>query len=131
MAGREIFTSKEATEILASKDEVTRRRLLNERLERILEMPEDERIAALEDMLNDEAYLTDEDRVKTVRTRMDILTDMPEEKRDVLLSALKKAISAWTFDRKLMEEQALEAAVRGYTPLKKSSVYAMFRSMLA
>jgi len=131
VAGREIFTSKEATEILASKDEVTRRRLLNERLERILEMPEDERIAALEDMLNDEAYLTDEDRVKTVRTRMDILTDMPEEKRDVLLSALKKAISAWTFDRKLMEEQALEAAVRGYTPLKKSSVYAMFRSMLA
>lgn len=131
MAGREIFTSKEATEILASKDEDMRRRLLSERLERILEMPEDERIAALEDMLNDESDLTDEDRVKIVKTRMDILIDMPEERRDTLISALKKVMSAWTFTRKLMEEQALEAAVRGYTPLKKSSVYAMFRSMLA
>ncbi|MCX9011348.1 MAG: hypothetical protein OIN66_09520 [Candidatus Methanoperedens sp.] len=131
MAGREIFTSKEATEILASKDEDMRRRLLSERLERIIGMPEDERIAALEDMLNDESDLTDEDRVKVVKTRMDILIDMPEEKRDILISALKKVMSAWTFDRKLMEEQALEAAVKGYTPLKKLSMYAMLRSMLA
>lgn len=130
MAGREIFTSKEATEILASKDEGMRRRILNERLHRILGMPADERIAALEDMLNDEAELTDEDRVKVVKTRMDILTGMPEDKRNILINALKKVMSAWTFDRKLMEEQALEAAVRGYPPLRRLSMFAMLRSML-
>ena len=66
MAVENITTMKEATELLASKHEEERRKILTSRMERVLEMPEEERIAAIRDMLGAEGELSEEDRVKVI-----------------------------------------------------------------
>lgn len=131
VAAGDIFTKKEAAQMLASKHENDRRRILTERLERILSMPEEERVAAIGDMLEAEGELSDEDRAKVVKTRLEIFTEFPKEKRDILMGALKKVMSSWTGDRKIMERQAVLAATQDYFILKKMAIRAIYNRMLA
>ncbi len=130
MAAEGIPTVKDAAEVLASKSEEDRHKILDIRIRRILEMPEEERIAAIEDMLNAEGLLPPEERVKIVKTRINVITELPTEKRDILMEAFGKAISSWTDDRKLMERRAILAVTQGSFILEKMIIRAMFNKML-
>ncbi len=120
----------EMMQMLASKPEEDRRQILAARMEAFSTMPEDKRIAAITDMLDGIAELSEEDRIKIVKSRTDHMTKLPKDKREVLMGSLKKIMSAWPEERKMMEKRAVMAATQDYFILKRMMVRNMFKKML-
>ena len=75
--------------------------------------------------------LTEDERIKIVKTRTNILTKVPKEKRTVLMGTLKDIMSVWTPERKMMEQRALIAATEDYFLLKKIMVQKMFKRLMS
>ncbi len=121
----------EAVQMLASKPDEDRRKILGARMEQFSTMPEDKRMVAISDMLDAVSELSEEDRKKIVKTRTDIITKLPKEKRENLMGTLKKVMSTWSDERKMMEKQAVMAATQDYFILKRMMVRMMFKKMLA
>jgi excinuclease UvrABC nuclease subunit len=121
----------EVMQMLASKPEEERRRILQARMEQFSALPEDERVAAIADMLDGLSELSGDDRVKIVKTRTDIITSLPREKREVLMGSLRKVMASWSDERKMMEKQDVMAATQDYFILKRMLVRMMFKKMLA
>jgi hypothetical protein len=74
--------------------------------------------------------LTEDERIKIVKTRTNILTKLPKEKRTVLMGTLKEIMSVWTPERKMIEQRALMAATEDYFLLKKIMVRKMFSRLM-
>jgi coproporphyrinogen III oxidase-like Fe-S oxidoreductase len=100
-------------------------------MEQFSTMPEDKRTMAISDMLDAVSELPEQDRIKIVRTRIDIMTALPKQKKEALMGTLKKVMSTWSQDRKMMEKQAVMAATQDYFILKRMMVRMMFKKMLA
>ncbi|MCX9013340.1 MAG: hypothetical protein OIN89_00840 [Candidatus Methanoperedens sp.] len=131
MKAEKIDQMMEAVQILASKSEGDRRKILGARMEQFSTMPEDKRTMAISDMLDAVSELPEQDRIKIVRTRIDIMTALPKQKKEALMGTLKKVMSTWSQDRKMMEKQAVMAATQDYFILKRMMVRMMFKKMLA
>jgi len=121
----------EAVQMLASKPDEERRKILGIRLEQFSTTTEDKRMMAISDMLDAIGELSEGDRRKIVKTRTDIITGLPKEKRDILMGTLKKVIAKWPEDRKKMEKHDIMAATQDYFILKRILVRMIFKKMLA
>ncbi|MCK5660863.1 MAG: hypothetical protein KAH86_05835, partial [Methanosarcinales archaeon] len=120
----------EVMQMMASKPEEERQKILSARMEKISTMPDDKRLAAITDMLDSLEELSEEDRIKVVKTRTDIITKLPKEKRQILMGTLKKAMSPWSDERKMMEKRAVMAATQDYFVLKRMMVRMMFKKLM-
>ena len=61
---------------------------------------------------------------------MDIITNLPRQKRDIFMADLKKVMTYWPEERKIMEMQSVNAATQEYFILKRMIVRRMFRKIL-
>ncbi len=121
----------EVIEMLASKPEEERAKILGARMEQFSEMPDDKRIEAIGEMLDAAGELPEDAMFKVVKTRTDIMTKLPKDKRMVLMGTLKQIMSKWPDDRKMLEKRAGMAATQDYFILKRMMVRNMFKKMLA
>ena len=121
----------EVMQMMASKPEEERHKILGARMEHFSTMPDDKRLAGITDMLDSLEELSEEDRIKVVKTRTDIITKLPKEKRQILMGTLKNAMSPWSDERKMMEKRAVMAATQDYFVLKRMMVRMMFKKLMA
>lgn len=121
----------EVVQMLASKPDEERQKILGARMEAFSTMPEEKRMAAISDMLDAVGELSENERMKIVKTRTDIITKLPKDKRELLMGTLKKVIATWPEERKMMEKQALMAATQDYFILKRIMVRMMFKKLMA
>ena len=121
----------EVVQMLASKPDEERQKILFARMEAFSTMPEDKRMKAISDMMDAVGELSEDERVKIVKTRTDIITKLPRDKKDILMGTLKKVIATWSEDRKMMEKSAVMAATQDYFILKRMMVRMMFKKMLS
>lgn len=82
-------------------------------------------------MLDSLEELSKEDMFRIVKTRTDIITKLPKDKRNILMGTLKEAMSDWTQDRKMMEKRAVMAATQDYFIMKRIMVRMMFKKIMA
>jgi hypothetical protein len=120
----------ETLQMMASKPEAERHKILGARIESFSTMSTNDRKNAISDMLYALGELTEDERIKIVKTRTNILTKLPKEKRTVLMGTLKEIMSVWTPERKMIEQRALMAATEDYFLLKKIMVRKMFSRLM-
>lgn len=103
---------------------------LNERMSKIANMDSKKRKVALKGLLDTISILSEEDRVKFVRTRTDIITGFDKIERDPILTTLSYVMKDWDKERKRIEKNSLMKATDDYPVLKKMMVRNMFNDML-
>ena len=120
----------EAMQMMASKNEEDRSKILGARMEEIITLPEEEKITALIEMLDSLGELSQADMNRIVKTRTDLMIKMPKEKREILVTAMGKIMINWDGDRKMKEKAAMMAATQDYGLLKRVVVRRMFQTEL-
>ncbi len=120
----------EDMQMVASKNEEDRSKILGARLETITTLPEEEKITSLIEMLDSLGELPQADMNKVVKTRTDLMMKMPREKREILITAMQKIMINWDMDRKMQEKTAIMAATQDYGLLKRVMVRRMFQTEL-
>jgi len=80
----------EAMQMMASKNEEDRSKIIGARMENITILPEEEKITALIEMLDSLGELPQADMNKVVKTRTDLMMKMLKEKREILMTAMQK-----------------------------------------
>lgn len=120
----------EVVEMLASKPEEDRRKILSARMEQFAGMPDDKRMEAIGGMMDAAGELPEDAMFKVIKTRTDIMTKLPKDKRMVLMGTLKQIMSKWPDDRKMLEKRAVMAATQDYFILKRMMVRNMFKKIM-
>jgi hypothetical protein len=100
----------EAMQMMASKNEEDRSKIIGARMENITILPEEEKITALIEMLDSLGELPQADMNKVVKTRTDLMMKMLKEKREILMTAMQKIMIKWDMDRKMNEKTAMTVA---------------------
>jgi hypothetical protein len=119
----------EAMQMMASKNEEDKSKILEARMEMITTLPEDKKITALIEMLDSLGELPQADMNKVVKSRTDLMMKMPKEKRGILIVAIQKIMINWDMDRKMKEKTAMTAATQDYGLLKRVMVRRMFQGV--
>jgi hypothetical protein len=78
-------------------------------------------------MLDALSELSEEDRVRIVKTRIDVIMDMPRDGRNSLFKSLKEIAPDWSQKRADMEMRAVYEATQDLMPVKRVLVRSMFR----
>jgi len=120
----------EAMQMMASKNEEDRSKIIGARMENITILPEEEKITALIEMLDSLGELPQADMNKVVKTRTDLMMKMLKEKREILMTAMQKIMIKWDMDRKMNEKTAMTVATQDYGLLKRVMVRRMFQGVL-
>ena len=120
----------EVLQMMASKPEEERNRILGVRIQQFTTMSDEKRAMAVSGMLEALAELPIKDRIKIVKARTDIMTTLPRSQRDPLLESMAHIMGSWTEERKIIERQALFAATEDYFILKRVMLRKMFDRMM-
>ena len=121
----------EVLQMMASKPEEERYNILKARIESFLSMDDSQRKDAISNMLDSIVEVSENDRVKIVRTRTNVLMKMPKEQRTILMDSLGEIMGSWNDERKMMEQRAVMAATEDYMLLKKIMVRRKFQKLMA
>jgi hypothetical protein len=115
---------------MSRDDEELRKSHINYDLDRFMTMSEDERRDAMTDMFDNIADLNEAERTVIVKTRTDILTSLPKADRDKMMESARRIYSDYDVNRRIAEEQAIQAATADYNPLKRTMVRRMYKKMM-
>lgn len=121
----------EVVQIMASRPEGERHQFLSTRLERYFSIKgEQQRLEALRSLMDAMNELSAEDRTKIIRTRLQILTSLPTEKRKILLGSLQSIYSEWDLEKMMEERTAIHAITQNYPIIKRIVVRSMFKKIM-
>ena len=115
---------------ISRDDEEMRREMIVHDVNGFLAMSDEERTDAMSDMFDNLADLNEAERTVIVKTRTDILTSLPKEERDKMMTSAKQIYSGYDINRRITEEQAVLAATTDYNPLKRTMVRRMYKKMM-
>lgn len=115
---------------ISRDDEEMRRMHINYDLDRFMSMSDEERKDAMADMFDNIADLNEAERTVIVKTRTDLLTSLPKSDRDRMMASAKEIYSGYDANRRITEEQAIQAATADYNPLKRTMVRRMYKKMM-
>jgi hypothetical protein len=122
--------SLEALQVMSRKTEDERYSMLEARVQRYLTMNDNQRIDAVHGIMDVTGDLTDEERMKILRTWTELITRLPKEKRDQLLESIKAVIGTWKLARRHEEYETVVTVTRDYPLLKRTMVRKMFKRMI-
>lgn len=111
-------------------DEEVRRTILVHDVDGFLAMSPEDRTDAMADMFDDLNDLNEAERTVIVRTRTGIMTSLPKEDRDLMMSSARQIYAGYDVNRLITEEQAILAATQDLNPLKRTMVRRMYRKMM-
>ena len=117
-------------EDLAAKPEEKRKTLLGARMRKYLGMPPEQRKSEISELLDGLSSISEGARMKVVKTRTDIMMEVPKEHRETLMGVLGDIMKEWTPERKMMEKQAVLKATEDYFFLKRMMVRKKFGKLL-
>jgi len=122
--------SLEAIQVMGRKTEDERYHMLEARVQRYLTMDDDQRIQAVHGIMDVTGELSDEDRMKIIRTWTELIIRLPKEKRDQLLESIKAVMGTWKLARRHEEYETVVTVTRDYSLLKRTMVRKMFKRMI-
>ena len=88
-------------------------------------------LSSSDSIASESNMLAEEDRVKIVKARTDVLTKLPKEQRMKLMGTAKLITTDWDDERKSMEMRAIMDATEDYFLLKRMMVRKMFRNVIS
>ena len=115
---------------MSRDDEAVRKDFLVHDVDSFLAMSEQERKDAMTDMFDNLSDLNEAERTVIVKTRTDILTSLPREDRDKMMASVQEIYAGYDVNRRITEEQAIQAATQDYNPLKRTMVRRMYKKMM-
>jgi hypothetical protein len=126
----EISQMIQTFEMLSTKPEEDRRKILEARISGFLSMPDEKRLDGMTDMFDTIGDLNPDQRNAIVKTRTDIITSLPKKERNKMMGSAKQVMSTWDMERKMKEQEAIMFATEDYMMLKRMMVRRMFKKMM-